>query len=413
MTTIATPLTECRGCGGTELEMFVSLGEQPLANHLTAPESLHHPDARFPLELVRCGHCGLVQLSVTIPPDAMFTEYLYFSSFAGALVENARRLVDRIINERGFGAADLAMEIGSNDGYLLRHYIDRGIPVLGVDPARNVAAAAEKVGVPTRVVFFGSRTAAALASEGIKASVVHANNVIAHVPDILDVLAGVKQILRPDGIFVVETPSLQTMLETLAFDTIYHEHVFVHSLTNFSSLLRKVGLDVIDVELIPVHGTSLRITATHAGGEEPTSRVAAQLKSELHAGLGDPETYRAFGKNTDSIRASLIAKLQQLTRDGASIAGYGAAAKCTVLLNALGDSGRLPMWVADANPHKQGRFIPGVRVPVVSPDRILAERPDVMVLFVWNLLEEVLNQNVEYRSQGGQFLVPIPTPKIV
>ncbi|RKT47471.1 class I SAM-dependent methyltransferase [Thiocapsa rosea] len=413
MTTIATPLMECRGCGATDLEMFVSLGKQPLANHLTSREALDQPDAHFPLELVRCGHCGLVQLSVTIPPDAMFSEYLYFSSFAGALVENARGLVERIVSERGFGPDDLAMEIGSNDGYLLRHYVDRGVPVLGVDPARNVAAVAEQAGVRTHVAFFGSDTAANLASEGFKASVVHANNVIAHVPDILDVLAGVTQILRPNGIFVVETPSLQTMFETLAFDTIYHEHVFVHSLTNFSSLLSKVGLEVIDVELIPVHGTSLRITAAHPGRQEPTSRVAAQLTSELDSGLGDPETYRTFGKNTDAIRTSIIATLQDLKRDGATIAGYGAAAKCTVLLNSLGVSGRLPIWVADANPHKQGRCIPGVRVPVVSPDRILEEQPDVMVLFVWNLLDEVLKQNAEYRSRGGRFLIPIPAPKVV
>lgn len=413
MTTIATPLKECRGCGGTDLEMFVSLGAQPLANHLTSQDALDQPDACFPLELVRCGECGLVQLSVTIPPDAMFSEYLYFSSFASSLVENARRLVDRIVTERGFGPDDLAMEIGSNDGYLLRHYVDRSVPVLGVDPAKNVAAVAEQAGVRTHVDFFGTRTAATLVSEGLKASVVHANNVIAHVPDILDVLAGVQQILRPNGIFVVETPSLQTMLETLAFDTIYHEHVFVHSLTSFSWLLRKVGLEVIDVELIPVHGTSLRITAGHAGREPPTPRVAAQLKAEVDSGLGDPETYRVFGKNTDGIRASLVATLQDLRRDGATVAGYGAAAKCTVLLNALGEAGRGPIWVADANPHKQGRFIPGVRVPVVSPDRILAEQPDIMVLFVWNLLDEVLARNEEYRSRGGRFLVPIPASKIV
>lgn len=406
-------IDECRVCRGADLEKFVSLGDQPLANRLVAEDELDSFDPTYPLELVRCGTCGVVQLSATVDPELLFREYLYFSSYAQTLVDNARRLVERCVEQYDLGADDLAMEIGSNDGYLLQHYVASGVPVLGIDPARNIAQVAEANGVPTLSEFFGSELAAQLAADGRKASIFHANNVIAHVPDILDVLTGVEKVLRDDGVAVFETPSLQEMVESLEFDTIYHEHFYYHSLTSFSGLLTRVGLEVVDVEQIPIHGTSLRITAAHPGVHQRRDVVDKLLEAEHQAGLGDISTYRRFGERVATIRQDLSRKLLDLAADGVSVAGYGAAAKCTVLLNALGEAGKVPAWVADASPHKQGRYVPGVRVPVVSPERILVERPGVLVVFIWNLLDEVLRLQAAYHEAGGRILVPVPEPKIL
>jgi SAM-dependent methyltransferase len=412
MTVDAVTITACRACGSEDLVEFVSLGEQPLANGLVRGDD-ERDDRTYPLTLVRCGGCGLVQLSVTVDPELLFREYLYTSSVSKLLLDNAADIVRRTVERDGLGADDLAMEMGSNDGYLLKGYVERGVPVLGIDPARNLAVLAEANGVPTLTEFFGSELARQLVAEGRQASVFHANNVIAHVPDIIDVLQGVALVLRPDGIAIFESPSLQAMLEHLEFDTIYHEHLFFHSLTNFSALLARAGLEVVDVEAIPVHGTSLRVTAAHPGSRPRQPIVDEVLAAEAAAGLGDLATYQRFGERVAAIRAELASMLLRLQAEGLKVAGYGAAAKCTVLLNALGEAGRVPMWVADASPHKQGLYVPGVRRPVVPPSRIAEDEPDVLVIFVWNLLEEILAQQHEYRERGGKVLVPVPEPRIV
>jgi len=405
-------ISECRACGSADLETFVSLGEQPLANGLVTGDD-DAADAVYPLALVRCASCGLVQLSVTVDPELLFRDYLYFSSISQLLLDNAADIAQRAIGLYGLGPDDLAMEMGSNDGYLLKEYLAWGVPVLGIDPARNVAEIAEAAGVPTLTEFFGTALAEQLVAEGRYASVFHANNVIAHVPDILDVLRGIATVLRPDGVAIIETPSLQAMIEHLEFDTIYHEHLFFHSLTNFASLLERVGLQVLDVETIPVHGTSLRIFAGRPGSRPQADIVDKMLEAEAQAGLHDIAVYREFGELVTAIRTDLAAMLRDLEAQGLKVAGYGAAAKCTVLLNALGDAGRIPMWVADASHHKQGRYVPGVHRLVVPPSRIAEDEPDVLLLFVWNLLDEILAQEHAYRDRGGKILLPVPEPRII
>jgi SAM-dependent methyltransferase len=354
-----------------------------------------------------------VQLTHTIPPEAMFSDYLYFSSYADAVADNAALIVKRVLAERHLGPDSLAVEVASNDGYLLRHYVEAGVPVLGIDPARSIAEVAEQRGVPTLVAFFGQEVADRLRGDGVRADVLHANNVMAHVPDINGFVGGISRLLADDGVAVLESPYLGDLIEQLEFDTIYHEHVFYYSLSALEALLGRHGLEVHDLERIPIHGGTLRLFAGHVGSQPISAAVEALRASERASGMATIDHYRDFTGRVDALTHRLRDLLSSLKADGARIAAYGAAAKGATLLNFTGIGTETIDFVVDRNPHKQGRFMPGVRIPVSPPERLLEERPDHLLLLAWNFAEEIARQQTEYRAAGGRLIVPVPEPRIL
>lgn len=406
-----TPNDRCRSCGSKGLFPVLDLGEQPLANSyptLDAPAD----EARYPLGISGCPRCSLVQLNGTVDPRVLFDDYAYFSSYSETMLASVGQLADRLIAELQLGSDDLVVEVASNDGYLLRQYVRQGVPVLGVEPAANVAAVAEKAGVATLGDYFSESVGRRLAAEGRLASVVHANNVAAHVPEINDFMAGIAAVLRPTGVAVIETPYLGTFVSDCEFDTIYHEHVFYYSLTALDALVRRHGLVIVDVERIAIHGGSLRVFVRHAGAAS-SAGVAAFLSDEEQCGVATIEYYEDFARRVQHIRERTRALLQEEKARGNRIAAYGAAAKGTVLLNHFGIDASLIDFVVDRSPHKQGRRMPGVAIPVREPEALLEARPDLVLLLAWNFADEVLEQQREYREAGGRFLVPIPEPRVV
>lgn len=407
-------LKACRSCGGHDLHEVLSLGEMPPANALLTAEQLRGQEARYPLEVVMCADCTLLQLTGSLPPDELFVEYAYFSSRSAPMVGHARALVDEVMGERKLGPNDLVIEVASNDGYLLRHYRDKGVEVLGIDPAENVVEVAVAAGIPTRAAFFTSALADELRAEGLAASVVHANNVLAHVPDINDFVAGVARILSDDGWFVVETPYVRDLIEKLEFDTIYHEHVFYYSLHSVVELFERNGMSIVDVRRIAIHGGSLRLRAVPSDSTVVVGdSVAALLREEKVLGMDTASFYRDFAQKVDDLLAELRSFLAERREQGRRIAGYGAAAKGTVLLNALGVGPETIEFVIDETPYKQGRFVPGVRIPIVGRDRLLTEMPDDVLILAWNFADAIIEKEAAYRSRGGSFLLPIPSPKVV
>jgi SAM-dependent methyltransferase len=398
----------CRNCGTPNLETVLDFGDMPLANALLTSDQLDAPEPRYPLALAFCSTCYLAQITHVVAPELLFRDYAYFSSVSDAMVEHARLLVDRVARSRELGPDSLVVEIASNDGYLLQHYVNRGIPVLGIDPARNIAEAATARGIPTLAEFFGVDVAESLRAAGRTADVVHANNVLAHAPDIHGFLAGIATILKPAGIAVFETPYVRDLVDRLEFDTIYHEHVFYYSLSSIVELMSRHELAVVDVERLSIHGGSLRVTVAHGGAATPTPVVTDLLAEEERIGLRSVESFRGFADRVHALGDELMATLAELKAAGQSIAAYGAAAKGAVLLNAFGiDAGTID-FVADRSPHKAGRFMPGVRIPVVSADRLAEARPDVCLLLTWNFADEILEQQAAYRAAGGRFLIPVP-----
>src|SRR5665647_1662101 len=397
----------CRSCGSSDLAPVLDLGTQPLANAYREPGDVSD-EARYPLALLRCRACSLVQLTGTIPPKLMFDTYHYFSSYSSTMVDSMRVLAKRMTAERGLTGDDLVVEIASNDGYLLKHYLELGIPVLGIEPAQNVAAVAQESGVPTLTQYFTRSLGSELAGSGRAASVIHANNVMAHVPEINDFVAGISAALRPDGVAVVETPYVVRLVGDREFDTIYHEHVFYYSLTAVSSLVERHGLTVTDVEQIPMHGGSLRLFIQHAG--YPSSeRVKMLLESERERVVATDEYYFDFAKRVEELKTEVTHLIQRLRREGATIAAYGAAAKGTVLLNHFGLNHDTIDFVVDRSVHKQGLVMPGVGIPILAAEELERRRPDYTLLLAWNFADEILEQQQSYRAAGGTFIVPVPT----
>jgi SAM-dependent methyltransferase len=407
-------LPTCRSCGTSTLEPIVSLGILPLANSYLKPEDLAQPEPRYPLDLVRCPHCALVQITEVVPPENLFRDYLYFSSYSTTMLEHARTLVDRLVRERSLGSQHLAVEVASNDGYLLQYYKKAGIPVLGIEPARNVALVAERErGVRTISEFFGEPLARKLAADGQRAAVIHANNVLAHVADLNGFVEGFRMLLAEDGVVVSESPYLRPFLEHVEFDTIYHEHLYYYSLTALDRLFRRHGLAIVDCEPLAIHGGSLRIFACHEGRQQVTPRVRALLEEETHWGVHTQAPYTQFAANVERVKRDTIALVRRLNAEGKRVCAYGAAAKGTVLLNTTGLGKADLEFVCDRNPHKQGRLMPGVHVPIVPAERLAADRPDYCLLLTWNFADEILEQQAEYRAKGGQFIIPIPNVRIV
>ena len=403
----------CRACGN-ELRTVLSLGDMPPSNALLTAEQLGKPEARYPLDLALCTACGLAQITVALDPAELFEEYAYFSSYSTTMLEHAEALVKRMIDERGLGQDDLAMEVASNDGYLLQYYAQAGVPTLGIDPARNVVPTARERGVETLCAFFGPELAEDLRRSGRRASVLHANNVLAHVPDVNGVARGIGRVLADNGVAVIETPYVRDLVERVEFDTIYHEHLFYYSFTALEGILERNGVRVVDVERIPIHGGSLRVFAVPTAATPPAAAAVESLREE-EAGLGVTTSayFEALADRVETLRVELVELLRGLKNEGHCIAAYGAAAKGAVLLNAFALGTDTLDFVADRSEYKQGRYMPGVHLPISPPDRILSEMPDEVLVLAWNFADEIMDQLSKYRERGGRFILPVPTPQVV
>jgi SAM-dependent methyltransferase len=406
-----TPHT-CRSCGGNDLAPVLDLGTTPLADRMLRPDQLGEPEPTFPLEVVFCRDCALVQILETVDPEVLFdADYPYYSSFSDHLLEHSRENVTELIARRGLGPDSLVVELASNDGYLLKNYVEQGVPVLGIDPVPGVAAAAEKIGVPTRVAFFGEEYAAGLADEGIQADVIHANNVLAHVADTNGFVAGIGRLLKDGGVAVIEFPYVRDLVDHCEFDTIYHEHLCYFSATAVDNLLRRHGLYLNDVRRLPIHGGSLRLYVEPHEDVGPS--VQGLLAEERACGLDRPGYFEDFSARVRDLRDSLRGLLQGLRAGGKRIAAYGAAAKGSTLINYVGIGTEILDFVADRNVHKQGLHMPGQHVPIVAPEHIMTDRPDYLLLLPWNLEQEIVRQEAAFREAGGRFIVPVPAPRIV
>jgi SAM-dependent methyltransferase len=407
-------IVACRACGKDSLTQILSLGDSPLANALLTKEQLGHPEAIYPLDLVLCTACSLVQITATVPGEELFREYLYFSSFSDTMLRHARTLVERVVAERELGTGNRVVEIASNDGYLLQFYKKAGVEVLGIEPARNIARVAEEKGIPTVCEFFGASVAARLASHGKRADVIHAHNVLAHVADVNGVVKGFATLLAPGGVVIVEAPYVKELVDRTEFDTIYHEHLCYFSLTALESLFWRQGLTIVNVENVAIHGGSLRIFATPSGENMPVSGAVTTLLAEEAAwGVDNPDSYRVFSNNVKDIRVQLRTVLGELKSEGRSVAAYGASAKGSTLLNYAGIGAETLDFVADRSTVKQGRFTPGTHLPIYPAERLLEAMPDYVLLLTWNFADEILQQQAEYRAKGGRFLIPIPDVRLV
>jgi SAM-dependent methyltransferase len=407
----------CRSCGATELRPVLDLGRTPLANALLTAEQLSEPELVYPLELVFCPACTLVQITETVPPEQLFREYFYRSSFSDTLLRHAEEIAGKLSGSRRLDAKSLVIEIASNDGYLLQYYKRAGIPVLGIEPATNIARVAEEErGIPTLSEFFGSALAAELRRQGKSADVIHANNVLAHVADLNGFVKGVEQLLKDDGVAVIEVPYVQDMIDRTEFDTIYHEHLCYFSLTALDRLFGRHGLAILDVERLPIHGGTLRILAVkqNAAAEGiPSPSVVQLLDQERNSAVPEFECYRGFGENVERLRNNLVTLLRNLKAQEKRIAVYGASAKGSTLLNYFGIGRETLDYVVDRSTAKQGYYTPGKHLPIFAPEHLLETMPDFALLLTWNFADEILAQQHEYRRRGGRFIIPIPEVAVV
>lgn len=406
----------CRFCRAPLTHTFLDLGDQPLANsYLTRAQLEAGTERAWPLHARVCDRCFLVQVDDPVAADAIFDEgYAYFSSYSESWVAHARRYAEAMAARFGLGPNSLVVEVASNDGYLLQHFVAMGVPVLGIEPTANTAEAARARGVPTEVMFFHAETGAALAARGVQADLMAANNVLAHVPAIGDFVAGFRHVLKPQGVLTFEFPHLLNLIELVQFDTIYHEHFSYLSLLAVEQVLRANGLRPFDVELLPTHGGSLRLFCAHeASGHVETEALRALRRREAEAGLGRIETYGGFAERVEEVRAGFLAFLAAAKAEGKSVGAYGAAAKGNTFLNYCGVTSADIAWSFDANPHKQGRFLPGSHVPILSPAEVAAVKPDYLVILPWNLRDEITAQLAHIRDWGGRFVIASPKVEIL
>jgi SAM-dependent methyltransferase len=399
----------CRICGARLHHTFVDLGLSPLANSYVPATEARRGEVFYPLHAYVCEGCFLVQLEEFETPENIFSNYAYFSGFSTSWLRHAEDYVIAMAKRFGLGVDDKVVEVASNDGYLLQYFVARGIPVLGIEPAQNVAAVAIERGVPTQVMFFGEQTAKILRDAGHAADLMVANNVLAHVPDILDFVGGFSILLKPNGVGTFEFPHFLRMVEDKQFDTIYHEHFSYLSFSVVAKVLKRKGLRAFDVERLATHGGSLRVFFCHsASAHRETSAVARLLEEETSAGLSDLKGYAYFEREVVQIKCRVLEFLVRARDEGKVVCGYGAAAKGNTFLNYCGIGPEFVKVVADRSPHKQNTLLPGSRIPVVSPAAMLAERPDYVLILPWNLKEEVAEQLKEIESWGGRFVTAIP-----
>ncbi len=404
----------CRLCQSRLSHTFVDLGMSPLCESFLGAEELDRMEPYYPLRVLVCPECFLVQLKEYVAPEHIFSTYAYFSSFSTSWVAHAKAYCDMIEQRLGLGAQSLVVELASNDGYLLQHFLPKGVPVLGIEPAGNVAAAALEKAVPTTVDFFGVRLARAMAAEGRLADLIVGNNVLAQVPDLNDFVAGMPLILKPDGLVTLEFPHLARLIDERQFDTIYHEHFSYFSLISVDRLARQHGLRLVDVEELPTHGGSLRVYLAHqTSSHAATAAVGRILGEEERRGFRRIETYTGFDAEVRALKRDLLALLIQLKREGKLVVGYGAPGKGNTLLNYCGIGSDFLDFTVDRNPYKHGRFTPGMHVPILPPEAIDEARPDYVMILPWNLKHEIMRQMHHIGDWGGKFIVPIPSPAIV
>jgi SAM-dependent methyltransferase len=387
----------------------------PLANSYLKPENLQQMEPHYPLCIYVCDACYLVQLPVFETPEGIFTDYAYFSSFSDSWLKHAKAYTDLMVERFGFGVKNYVVEIASNDGYLLQYFKEKSIPVLGIEPAKNVAVAANDAGIPTLVKFFGTNTARELAAEGKHADLVIGNNVLAHVPGLNDFVEGMKIILKKDGVITMEFPHLMRLVGENQFDTMYHEHFSYFSFTTVEKVFAKHGLTLFDVEELTTHGGSLRIYARHnEDSTKPVGKRVSDLKGrEEAAGMTKIEYYLDFGEKVKETKRKILDFLIKAKREGKSIVGYGAPAKGNTLLNYCGIRTDFLEYTLDRSPHKHGQYLPGTHIPIYHPDKIKEDRPDYLVILPWNLKEEIMGQMSYIRDWGGKFVTLIPEPEVL
>lgn len=400
----------CRFCGNPLRHSFVDLGLSPLCESYVSAEQLPQPETLYPLHCFVCDRCFLVQLPEHVAPEAIFEEYAYFSSYSDSWLEHARTYVSQISERLSLSTKSLVVELASNDGYLLQYFRDREISVLGIEPARNVAQVAIEKGITTVTEFFGVPLATRLAAEGRQADLLLGNNVLAHVPNINDFVAGMKILLKPEGVITMEFPHLIKLIEENQFDTIYHEHYSYLSFTTVIEIFRRHGLALFDVEELATHGGSLRVYACHAGSNsrEISLKALALAEREAAWGITNIERYLAFGKKVEATKRDILGFLISARNEGKVVAGYGAPGKGNTLLNYCGIRSDFLDYTVDRNTYKQGKFTPGCRIPICPPEKIRETRPDYLFILPWNLKDEVMRQNAFIREWGGRFVIPIP-----
>lgn len=407
-----TPIRSCRSCGTPNLSVFLSLGDMPLSDGLLSADQLDAEEPRYPLDVAFCDACSLVQIMHTVPPEELFSaDYPYLSSFIDTVVRNAAENVAARLRERPLGAASLVIELASNDGYLLQHYQAARVPVLGIDPAPAAATAARARGVDTIEEFFGRDLAQRLVADGRRADVVHANNVLAHVADTNGFVGAIATVLKPDGVAVIEVPYVRELIRHVEYDTIYHEHLCYFSVTAAHHLLRRHGLFLNRVEQLPIQGGSLRLFAERVDRPEPV--VQQLIAAERAEGMTGFAFYSDFSSRVLRLRERLRELIGDLRAKGSSIAGYGAAAKGAILLNHAGLGADAIDFVVDRNTFKQGKWMPGVRLPILPPEAILERRPDFVLILPWNIKDEIVAQQADYLRGGGRFIVPVPEPLVM
>ena len=404
----------CRSCGNPLKHTFVELGVSPLANSYLTEEQLQQMEPFYPLHAYVCDACYLVQLNEFESPDQIFGDYAYFSSYSESWLNHAKEYTNLMVERFGFDANSLVVEIASNDGYLLQYFKEKGIPVLGVEPAKNVAKVAQEAGIPTITKFFGVQTASELSTEGKSADLMLGNNVLAHVPDLNDFVKGFKVLLKPQGVITIEFPHLMRLIEENQFDTIYHEHFSYFSMITVNKVFAKHGLTIFDVQELPTHGGSLRIYACHSEDtSKPVSeRMSDILNREIDAGFTNLELYQSFAERVKETKRNILDFMIKAKRQRKSMVGYGAPAKGNTLLNYCGIRTDFIDYTVDRSPHKQGHFLPGTRIPIYQPDKIKKTKPDYLVILPWNLKDEIMEQMAHMRDWGGQFVTLIPDVKI-
>jgi len=406
-------MVKCIVCSSSNVQEFLDLGPTALANNFLTSEELSEPEPKYPLRVGFCNECGHAQLLEHVPPSAMFEKYLYISCMSDTLKAHLYDLAQVVTERCHLGPEDLVIDIGSNDGTLLSGFKCHGVKTLGVDPAKNLVDLARQVGVETYTAFFGSETAAQIVDKWGKASVITATNTFPHIPNLADFLQGIDTVLAPDGAFVIEAHYLVDLLKQSAFDTIYHEHVSYWALGPMVYLFNHHGMQVVNVERLPLHHGQLRVFVQRQGKGTVQPSVDDVLEMERSRGIDRFATYEGFARQTQRIKQNLQRTVHDFLAQGKRIAGYGAPAKGNTLLSFLEIGPDKIEYIADRSPLKQGRYTPGTHIPVVSPARLLDDQPDYVLLFAWNFAQEIMEQQAEYRRRGGKFIIPVPEVKVV